>query len=152
MSVIIILGKQMLAQKTVSLVGIGLLALIMAGCNSGSSSSTYQYLQVTTSVNPPVYMAKIGESATITFTNTIVTNAAPSFSQYNISVAVPSSAFTVLTESGNNGCMYIKANQSCNIKISFTPTQASDYRAVNSIQFTVGNLESTVNVATVPNP
>lgn len=141
----------MLNKKNVLLIGAGLLAVLLAACNSGSSTSTYQYLQVTPNVNPPVYMAKIGESATMTFTNTIVSNAAPSFSQYNIAVAVPNSAFTVLTESGNNGCMYITANQSCNIKISFTPTQASDYQPVNSIQFTVGNLESTVNVATVPN-
>ena len=140
----------MLYKKNVFLIGIGLLAALLSACNSGSSSSTYQYLQVTTSVNPPVYMAKIGESATMTFTNTIVSNAAPSFTPYNISVTVPSSAFTVLTESGNNGCMYISANQSCNIQISFTPTQASDYQTIISIQFTVGALESTVNVATVP--
>lgn len=142
----------MLDKKNILLIGAGLLAVLLAACNSGSSTSTYQYLQVTPSVNPPVYMAKIGESATMTFTNTIVSNAAPSFTQYNVAVTVPSSAFTVLTESGNNGCMYIKTNQSCSIQISFTPSQASDYQAINSIQFTVGTLESTVNIATVPNP
>lgn len=138
-------------KKNISIVSIaGLMATLIA-CNNGSSVSTYQYLQVSPSANPAIYKANLGESATMIFTNTIVSNAGPVQAKYNITATVPNSSFTVLTESGNNGCMQVAANQACNITIIFTPTTQSDYSLTNSLQFTVGALESSVNVITAPN-
>ncbi len=138
--------------KNTSLVIISLLVSSLAACNSGSTASTYQYLQVVPSSIPPIYKANTGQTASIVFTNTIVSNLGSPQAKYNITATVPNSQFTVLTnESGNNGCTQVTTNQACDITIVFTPNSAANYSSYNPIQFTVGILESTINVITAPN-
>lgn len=134
----------------IPIIAIGGLVSVLVACNNGSSTSTYQYLQVVSNTNPAVYRADVGQSSTMVFTNMIVSNAGPAQAKYNITATVPNSSFTVLNESGNNGCAQVLANQACNITIVFTPTSTSSYAATNLIQFSVGALESSINVVTAP--
>jgi len=128
-----------------------LVPFLMACNNGGSNVATYAYLQVTPNIIPPVYRANIGESASMVFSNTIVTNSGSPQARYDITAVTPNSNFSILvTESGNNGCRQVSANQTCNITIVFTPSAESNYSTNNLMQFTVGSLESTVNVVTTP--
>lgn len=143
----------MLNKTKLSMIALGALSSLLVACNNGGSTSTYQYLQVVPydpANNPVVFAANIGESTTVTFATTLVSNAGSSQTKYNIMATIPNGSFTIFTESGNNGCQQVSANTTCYITIQFAPASQSDYSLTNSLQFTVGALESTINAITEP--
>ena len=130
------------------LVACPLIVSLLAACGSGNNSiNTLQQLQVSSSdIDAMVFTAALESSASHTYQAIISSNASPAGTKYTISVALPNASFVV----ESNGCVDVLANQTCNIQLTFSPTTPSAYQENNLITFSVGELESSIVVASQP--
>lgn len=131
------------------MLSLGMLSSIgLVACNSGgNTTNTNQQLVISsTDSNPYTFIAAIGSTATHTYQAVINSNVTPPSTQYTISVQLPNSAFSI----ESNGCINVTAGKPCNIQIGFAPLSVNDYAPSDAIDFSVGELESSIIVKTSP--